>query len=309
MTTTRTIPQSRTGALAVLLFVTLLVSLLSVSPALAGDGVIEINMAAAAAGGITPSDTPGFPVTLDSAGSYMLTGNLETGNANVNVIEITASYVTLDLNGFAILGPSVDGSGNGVSAAATREHIEVRNGMVVGMGSGGVRLAGASSRAENIRARGNRDDGIQLGIAGVAKRCTATHNGDVGVVVSTAGSLIENTATNNGFNTGFGGGFFVGNQGYASGNVARNNTGEGLVTGRGATIVNNAFSENSQDGVRSGDGSLLQNNTSRDNTLRGMNMGSDSGYIGNVLTDNGTGSVSGGIQIGTNLCNTNTVCP
>ena len=52
------------------------VMLLAASAAHAVDGTIEINQASALAGGISSSDTAGFPVTLDSPGSYRLTSNL-----------------------------------------------------------------------------------------------------------------------------------------------------------------------------------------------------------------------------------------
>ena len=46
------------------------------TPALAVDGVIEINQARAMAGGITAGDNPGFPVNLTESGSYRLTSDL-----------------------------------------------------------------------------------------------------------------------------------------------------------------------------------------------------------------------------------------
>src|SRR5262245_24689246 len=80
-------------------------------PALAVDGAIEFNQAAVSAGGITPGDTPGFPATLSLPGSYRLTGNLdlrgEPSPPNTTAVEITAKDVTLDLNGFAIIGNAV----------------------------------------------------------------------------------------------------------------------------------------------------------------------------------------------------------
>ena len=79
---------------------------LGASPALAVDGVIEINQAAALAGGITPCDAPGFPVTISQPGSYRLTSNLIVPDAATNGIQITANDVTLDLNGFSIIGPN-----------------------------------------------------------------------------------------------------------------------------------------------------------------------------------------------------------
>jgi len=36
-----------------------------------------IDQSAALAGGITPSDAPGFPITIDTPGSYRLVGNLD----------------------------------------------------------------------------------------------------------------------------------------------------------------------------------------------------------------------------------------
>ena len=70
------------------------------------DGVIEINQARAIAGGVTPGDTPGFPVTISAAGSYRLTGNLTVPALNTTAISITANYVTLDLGGFLVSGPN-----------------------------------------------------------------------------------------------------------------------------------------------------------------------------------------------------------
>src|SRR5262245_38474761 len=90
-------------------------SLILATPALAVDGVIEINQVAVFAGGITPGDTPGFPATLSQPGSYRLTGNLDVtkmqnGNPqpsseNITAILVTADDVQIDLNGFAIIGP------------------------------------------------------------------------------------------------------------------------------------------------------------------------------------------------------------
>ena len=43
----------------------------------ASPGAVEINQARALAGGVTPSDLPGFPVTIDGPGSFVLTGDLD----------------------------------------------------------------------------------------------------------------------------------------------------------------------------------------------------------------------------------------
>ena len=56
-----------------------------------------------AATGIGGGDTPGFPVTITNSGSYILSTN-RSPPTGVDAIDITASNVTLDLNGFTIGG-------------------------------------------------------------------------------------------------------------------------------------------------------------------------------------------------------------
>jgi hypothetical protein len=69
------------------------------------DEVQLIDQDLALAGGVTPGDQPGFPVTITRAGSYHLSGNLRVSMPNVHVVEIAADNVALDLNGFTIQGP------------------------------------------------------------------------------------------------------------------------------------------------------------------------------------------------------------
>jgi hypothetical protein len=71
------------------------------------DGVILIDQNKALAGNVTLGDTPGFPVSITQSGSYRLDSNL-LAPAGANGIEITASNVTIDLNGFSIIGTPGD---------------------------------------------------------------------------------------------------------------------------------------------------------------------------------------------------------
>src|SRR5512134_401574 len=107
--------------------------------AFASDGVIEINQAAALAGGITPGDAPGFPVTLSLQGSYRLTGNLDSPIDTI-AIQITSNVVTLDLGGFAVRSTNactgypvssctVENAAHGIASGAYL--VTVRNGTVL----------------------------------------------------------------------------------------------------------------------------------------------------------------------------------
>ena len=177
------------------------------APAHAGDGVIEINQAKAEAGGVTPGDTEGFPVTISESGSYRLTGNLTVPDENTTAIEITADDVTIDLNGFAILGPTDCSSGSctptgpGVGIESTETGISVINGTVRGMGSRGIDievldLTFQRNRISNVIAADNGGTGIRAHGA-IISACVAKQNGGSGIETFN-GVVTDSLAQSNG---------------------------------------------------------------------------------------------------------------
>jgi len=152
------------------------------APAGAVDGVIEINNARAEAGGVTPGDAPGYPVTIDSPGSYRLTGDLFVSGTNVDVLEVTADFVTIDLNGFSIrcLYVFTPCAGNGTGAgidAASASNLTVRNGTVRDMAGDGID-AGPQAMIEQVRSQDNGGIGISIA-SGVLRKDIAIGN-DIG---------------------------------------------------------------------------------------------------------------------------------
>ena len=101
------------------------------SAALAVDGTVLINQSTVT-NGLPNCPTSGrFPISICQSGGYRLSGNLTVPDANTTAISIVADNVTLDLNGFAILGPatcipntfpkqcsttSTTGTGNGITS-------------------------------------------------------------------------------------------------------------------------------------------------------------------------------------------------
>lgn len=240
-------------------------------PLYAVDGVIEVSETKIQASG-------GYPFTIAQAGSYRLTGNLNIADAGTTAIQITASNVTLDLNGFAISGPTVcsgtppitpftctpSGGGSGVVATAG-DNITVINGTVRGMGATGVSVGG-HSRIEAVHAISNGGSGI--------------------------GASFSSTVT---------------------GNTVNSNGGTGIGVGSGCTVSGNTVNNNGAAGISAQAGSTVIGNTIRGNGSLGLifgGIGGASGYGNNVLTGNNSGGtqVSGGVQIGQNICSS-ALCP
>ncbi len=221
------------------------VALMHSGPALAVDGVIEINQARVGVGGITVGDSPGFPVTIDTAGSYRLTSDL-TVPAGGTGFFVLAENVTIDLNGFTVFG---NGGAIADGFAILASNAEVRNGTVRGFSRHGIftNLFTHLVRVIGVRAIGNTITGIELqGQANLVDGCTALNN--------TSG------------------------------------------------------------GIRALDGSLVINCVARGNGNYGLSLSFTTGYRSCVLTGNNGGDanpqvVGGGLQLGSNVCGSDLVCP
>ena len=134
------------------LFVLPLLTLAFALPVFAVDGVREINQACAVNTGCFPGDTAAFPVVITASGSYRLTSDLSPAAADA--INVNAEDVTIDLNGFRLVGA---GCCTGISADAT-PHVAVRNGLVRGFQFG--LDMGAHNRVENLPVRNCGATGI-----------------------------------------------------------------------------------------------------------------------------------------------------
>ena len=257
-------------------------------PAFAVDGVVLINQSQALAGNVTPGDTPGFPVTLSQAGSYRLTGDLIVPDANTTAIRITADHVTLDLNGFAIVGPTVctsspancppiaQGIGiqadNGPTADGPRG-TKILNGTVRGMGSTGIFITGAGSVVERVVVDSNGGGGVAgsviessatrngtFGIlATIVRDCYVTDNHDIGIQLDGIGGVATGNIAS--FNGSHG---ILSPNGTVSGNTAVRNAAFGISATCPSSIAGNTFVSNSGGTINtSGAGCVLFNNATR----------------------------------------------
>ena len=225
---------------------------------LAADETVYFDQARINKGNVTPGDAPGFPLTISQPGSYVLTGRLTVPDAMTTAIEITASNVTLDLNGFTISGSVVCSgspltcnlSGNGVGIHAgsfstgvvAPDNVKVMNGYVRGMGTHGVRLMGGGTVVERVNSSSNGGPGIVTGGDGMVIDCVASRNGTSNAVI--AAIARGNTITGNKVN-----GLALRDGGVATGNVVNFNGNTGITVRYGTVTGNTAnptFAANGQ---------------------------------------------------------------
>jgi hypothetical protein len=215
-------------------------------PSLA-DGVVYIDQNRAAAGSVTPGDLAGFPVTITQSGIYRLSGNLTVPDLNTTAIQITADFVTLDLNGFSIVGPAVCATGTtttcpapgtGIGVQANGDHapsprgVRIRNGAVRGMGLMGILLNGSVSFVEKVTVDSNAGGGMY--VAGTVIESAATQNGSFGIVAT---SIRDSTALQNSGD----GIILAATAGVATGNVSSLNGGHGIALQLGTATANTLF--------------------------------------------------------------------
>ena len=248
------------------------------------DGVVEINEAKALAGGVTPGDGAGFPVSITRPGSYRLTSDLAVSSAATDAIRISANDVTLDLNGFTISGPTVCSErGEDISCAPLGAGIGVRE-----LPSGATTEEGRGIRVKNGTVRGMGDYGVFLYNIATIEDLTAIGNGGDGIFCVHSCTALRNRAIRNG-GTGI-------NGGNSSGPVPT-----------GMTAIHNVSNGNGGLGIAAGSGSVAIGNMLKQNGGRGLQgLG---GFVNNVITSNAGGTVNGFTDMGGNICDGDTICP
>ena len=299
------------------------------------DGVREIGEVCAIETGCFPGDAVGLPVTITEPGSYILTSNItipppfrgagETdkdegrGGGSVCstsvscVIDILADNVTVDLNGFALDGSISFGQ---AIAGSSAEGVEVRNGTIANFFFSAVFL-GDRARVDGLRVP-------NVGLAGagdpiiVGDQSVVTNNiitdgeqGGSAILVQGGGCLVSGNVVSDTLSAGIsvsGSGCTVSN------NTIRNADWfpAGIRVAGAGTIKGNTIDSTAGKGIVAGDGSTVTQNSVSGADDVGLDLGALAGYGNNVITGNNGGveiQVTGGQQIATNLCGSDTVCP
>lgn len=301
----------------------------------ASDGVYEINQACATSTGCFPGDTPGFPVTINSSGAYRFTSDLRLSDATDIGVQVTGSYVDLDMNGFGIscsefsppfsvtpCSDSQNTSGNGIQAISPVTGLRIRNGTVSNMAANGLNVFEA--HISGVAAISNARVGILVGGRSIVEKSIARENGDFGIRSVQAARIADSLAELNGAT-----GIVAGAGSTVVGNVVTGNGGSGI-SGVSSLISQNAASENATLGISGNSSKITLNsansngttgivafsgsidsNVSNANGIYGISVSQGASYRENSMNANGTDDVLASgtvVNLGSNACS-GTICP
>lgn len=227
---------------------------------------------------IGPDTTPGDANSvfqISEPGSYFLTGDMTSAVGNF-AVEIIASDVTLDLNGYAIVG--VPGSFDGVLVGASGvSGVEVKNGVIRDHGFRGINFAASNAAGctlRDLRVKNNGQDGVLPGTNALIERCVVTNNASDGIQAG-AGSLIRDCiASGNGRD-----GIQTGEDSRVVGCVARANALTGINAGESTTVEENVASDNGEHGISIARACRAIGNTCEGNADHGIDVRSSARFV------------------------------
>jgi parallel beta-helix repeat protein len=214
---------------------------------------------------------------INASGDYQLTSNLTQATANTDCIQITASNVSLKLNGHQITSTAGGGSGIDVNPSGPPfvSHVAIQGpGLIQGFQYGIFFLDANYSQVDFVTAANNSNGifGFNTTSLTIASN-VLVRNGLWGLVLgnSTGGTIQNNEASGNGAATaagGIGGGIGLG--GASNANTVNNNTASGNGPQSGTPVYAAGI-------LISGNGNRVYGNTTDGNIIAGIQIGGGGG--------------------------------
>jgi len=237
-----------------------------------------------------------LPFTITTQGSYHLTANLTATGSGLG-ITISADNVTLDLNGFALVG---GGSGQvaGINVSGTHKNIQIRNGTVRGWTNGGVNASNATNSViQGLRVSNNSAStaffnvaALSVGSGSTVKDCFVAQNPNCHGIAAGNASFVSSCVVS--ANTS-GAGIRAGDTCYIVGNISDFNS-TGILMGSGNRIESNSCTSNTSAGLFVPSGAtnnVLFRNTARNNNPNyNIATGNRYGTIANLTPANAGGA-------------------
>lgn len=217
----------------------------------------------------TPGDANSiFKIT--QPGSYYLGANV-VGAASKNGIEIDASDVTLDLNGFEIQGVASSRTGVLVEGGG-RENFRMSNGFIRGWGMwcADMNLCDGSA-VDRVTFLECGNGGLRTGPSTIVTHCVAMGNLGTGIIAH-QDNVIDSC-------------------------VAKSNQGSGITAGTGSVVSDCTSADNDGTGITVGSTVIVKNCVAATNGTHGISAGDACLVIGNTARQNGQVSASAGILV------------
>jgi parallel beta-helix repeat protein len=231
---------------------------------------------------------------ISQPGAYYLTGNI-TGVAGKYGIFVNADNVSLDLNGFAVIG--VPSSADGIvdpGNSSPRQNVAVCNGAIQSWGGNGVNLAWTSNAAvTGLRLSGNGVAGVRVGDGGTVRNCACASNNS-GIVTGQNAQVSDCIAR---YHTQ--GGISAATECSVSHCLTDFNGGDGIHTGADCTVQSSSSLQNTGSGIQAGNNSSVLDSRAVGNGNNGIGVGSGSlvrGCVGSSSSFHGI-FISGGSSV------------
>jgi parallel beta-helix repeat protein len=224
---------------------------------------------------------------ISQPGSYYLTTDIICWPVTFMAgIEIATSNVTLDLNGFAILGPGDETAGDGIDLDPGVTDVMVSNGTISGCANGVWGSWCFNCRFERLLLSDNTQQGMLICQQCQVVNCLARNNAYsgffirdgtctdckaegnyTGIVADAGGVLLNCVASRNSLD-----GIVVSSNCLVQGCLANNNTRDGIRAASYNTITGCTVSGNGNSGMEVTNACTIVNNTANQNSLNGIHV-------------------------------------
>ena len=228
-----------------------------------------------------------IPTNLTVSGSYYLTANL-IQTLGVTAITIGTDDITIDLNGFALIG--TNGAADGIThGGGIRKNICIKNGTIRNWRKGMELTGGGNDLIDHVRIYGNTEHGIHGFVSCTITDCQIADNGLNGILlVGGSASLIRGCMVSGNGLDGIqvvGNTVIMGNQCTGPSSLASTNAGI-RATSSGNRIDGNHIAFYGNGVLVSASGNLVVRNTT---SLTATNFAIGGGNLAGPIYNNATG--------------------
>ena len=229
-----------------------------------------------------PIHASDLPLTIKEPNSFYLAENINFTQQNTNAITVDAGNVTIDLNGFALIGPGKDAgaTGHGIYAPWGKYTLTIKNGSLRFWRGSGIYIETVMTEVENIISNENGGNGIYTRDHSIITHCSVYWNNGDGIYTGPGSVVKDCTALGNQTNGIYADGAVV------KDNCVRTNKGSGLKVAYGCLVINNNCVNNGWNGDGAGIWVIGGRNRVEANNVADADRGIDVDSNNNIIIEN-----------------------